>query len=54
MKVINENKFLKDDDVVTVWKRLSTNIITAAEEALDKWKVNQNGKPIRNHGSREK
>ncbi|XP_056641539.1 uncharacterized protein LOC130448275 [Diorhabda sublineata] len=44
-KAINENKILKDDTVELAWKRLSTNIRTAAEEALGKLKVNLNGKP---------
>ncbi|XP_057671969.1 uncharacterized protein LOC130903737 [Diorhabda carinulata] len=44
-KAINENKILKDDTVELAWKRLSTDIRTAAEEALGKRKVNLNGKP---------
>ncbi|XP_056647256.1 craniofacial development protein 2-like [Diorhabda sublineata] len=41
-KAINENKILKDDTVELAWKRLSTNIRTAAEEALGKRKVKEN------------
>ncbi|XP_056639351.1 craniofacial development protein 2-like [Diorhabda sublineata] len=44
-KAINENKILKDDTVELARKRLSTNIRTAAEEALGKRKVKLNGKP---------
>ncbi|XP_056647239.1 craniofacial development protein 2-like [Diorhabda sublineata] len=40
-KAINENKILKDDTVELAWKRLSTNIRTAAEETLGKRKVNR-------------
>lgn len=35
---------LKDDGLEPVWKRLSTNIMSTAEDALGKRKVNQNGK----------
>ncbi|XP_056647281.1 uncharacterized protein LOC130451947 [Diorhabda sublineata] len=52
-KAINENKILKDDTVELAWKRLSTNIRTAAEEALGKRKVNTES-PTRNHGSHTK
>ncbi|XP_056639357.1 uncharacterized protein LOC130446872 [Diorhabda sublineata] len=33
-KAINENKILKDDTVELAWERISTNLRTAAEEAL--------------------
>lgn len=45
MKKITENKIVEKDDVETAWRKLSNNIIAAAEEALGKRRVNINGKP---------
>ncbi|XP_045467858.1 craniofacial development protein 2-like [Harmonia axyridis] len=41
---INNNKIREADDVESAWKKLRTNIITAAEEALGRRRTTSNGK----------